>query len=111
MDPLEFLDPQFQNMFELSYFHEANIALPTGWQTVQEETKLPRLSSRQPKVVVSDTEMRSPASGSAPWDGSEESGGEEASTAQQPHVQTRMADESSDEDSDFPNVRVSAIQI
>jgi hypothetical protein len=87
----------------MNYFAENGVPMPTGWQSVQEDTALHRLSTRQPKLALSDTEMRSPT----PWDGSEESGSEEASAVQPPNMQTRMADESSEEDSDFPKVKVS----
>jgi len=93
-------------MFELNYFAENGVMIPTGWQSVQDDTILHRLSTRQPKTVVSDTEMRSPT----PWDGSEESGSEGTSAAQPLNIQTRMADESSEEDSDFPKVRVSGLE-
>jgi ubiquitin carboxyl-terminal hydrolase 4/11/15 len=103
IDPQEFLAPHFQNLFDLKYFRENNVPMPTGWQSIQEDTTLPTLSSRQPRPTSSDTEMRSPT----PWDGSEESGSEGASPIQPPSVQTRMVDESSEEDSDFPKVKVS----
>ena len=46
--------------------------------------------------------MKSPG----PWEGSEESGSDETSEVQ-PNLVTRMADESSEEDSDFHKIRVS----
>ncbi|KAK5654111.1 hypothetical protein OQA88_7542 [Cercophora sp. LCS_1] len=101
VDPREFLDAQFQNLFELGYFSEPGSVLPTGWQSVQEDNPLPRLNSRQPKPVASDVEMRSPG----PWDNSEESGSESSPGGQQTSIQTRMVDESSEEDSDPPKVK------
>ncbi|KAK0711421.1 hypothetical protein B0H67DRAFT_602227 [Lasiosphaeris hirsuta] len=94
INPAEFLDPQFQNLFELSYFQEQGTSIPTGWQTIQDENVLPRLSTRQPKPATSDVEMRSPGA----WEGSDESGSEESPRAQPSN--TRMVDESSD-DEDF----------
>jgi ubiquitin carboxyl-terminal hydrolase 4/11/15 len=97
VDRREFLDPSLQNLFDLSYFSEMDTLIPTGWQSVQEDNMLPRLSSRQPKVAASDVEMRSPG----PLEGSDESGSEESGRIPA-SVVTRMAEESSEEDSDFP---------
>ncbi|KAK4123327.1 ubiquitin carboxyl-terminal hydrolase-like protein [Parathielavia appendiculata] len=91
VNPLEFLDPELQNLFDLAYFHESGTAVPTGWSSTTDEAPLPRLSSRQPKVAVSDTEMRSPEAA----DATDESGSEDSGIA--PTV-TRMNDESSDGD-------------
>ena len=100
VNPLSFLDPEFQNLFDLSYFAEPG-TVPTGWNSTSEDGFLPRLSSREPKVPASDVEMRSPE----PLDGSDESGSEESGRLPTAVV-TRMADESSDEDSDFPQTKV-----
>lgn len=80
----------------MSYFRESHGGVPTGWQTVNDNAKYERLSSRAPKTVSSDVEMRSPNA----LDGSDDSGSEEASSEQADSV-TRMADESS-EGSDGP---------
>ncbi|KAK4156700.1 ubiquitin carboxyl-terminal hydrolase [Chaetomidium leptoderma] len=101
VNPLEFLDPELQNIFDLSYFAESGSTIPTGWNSTTEEGALPPLSSRQPKPVVSDTEMQSPE----PLDGSDESGSEESGKLPA-SVVTRMAEESSDEDSDFSRHKV-----
>ncbi|KAK3368104.1 hypothetical protein B0H63DRAFT_534187 [Podospora didyma] len=99
INPLEFLDPNFQNLFELSYFTEPDSLMPTGWNSIQDDNLLPRLSTRQPKPIVSDIEMRSPAA----WEGSEDSGSEKGPGLGPSHANvnnlTRMADESSEEDS------------
>ncbi|KXX75992.1 putative ubiquitin carboxyl-terminal hydrolase 12, partial [Madurella mycetomatis] len=97
VSPLEFLAPDLQNLFDLSYFEESDAAIPTGWQSTSEDGLLPKLSTRLPKPAASDIEMRSPG----PLDGSDESGSEESARLPTSAV-TRMADESSDEDSDFP---------
>jgi len=102
VDPAEFLDPELQNLFDLSYFAESSTAVPTGWNSTTEDRALPRLSTRQPKVPSWDVEMRSPE----PVDGSDESGSDESGTAPT-NVVTRMAEESSEEDSDFPKHKVS----
>ncbi|KAL2141134.1 hypothetical protein VTI28DRAFT_2759 [Corynascus sepedonium] len=97
VNPLEFLDPELQNLFDMSYFFESGTTVPTGWSSTTEEGVLPRLSSRLPKVAASDTEMQSPGT----MDGSDESGSEGSGKLPTSAV-TRMADESSDEDSEFP---------
>ncbi|KAK4204491.1 UCH-domain-containing protein [Triangularia verruculosa] len=96
MNPKEFLDPEFQNLFELSFFTEGGAnSIPTGWSSVNDGNAHARLSTRQPKPIVSDVEMQSPGA----WPNSDESGSEEVNEA------TRMADESSEDDSDFPHVK------
>ena len=92
----------FQGLFDLRYFHEPGVAVPSGWQIVTDDNPMPLLSSRQPKPPVSDVEMRSPGA----WDGSEDSGSESSPRQEQEHAQTRMASESSEEESDFLKVKV-----
>lgn len=101
VNPLAFLDPDLQNLFDLSYFSESGALVPTGWNSTTEDGPLPRLSSREPKLPASDIEMRSPE----PLDGTDESGSE-GSARLPTSVVTRMAEESSDEDSDFPKAKV-----
>lgn len=93
IDPEEFLAPQFQNLFDLSFFPEGTMTIPTGWQSVTEGNAYPRLSTRQPKPIMSDVEMQSPGA----WANSDASGSDEVNEV------TRMAEESSDDDSDFPH--------
>jgi ubiquitin carboxyl-terminal hydrolase 4/11/15 len=102
VDPKEFLDPQLQNLFELCYFTEHDYNIPSGWQTIQENTPLPKLSTRLPKPAASDVDMNSPT---ATWDGSEYSGSDEIPDSQ-PSTTTRMVDESSDDSSDINAVSV-----
>jgi hypothetical protein len=102
VDPREFLDPCFQGLFNLYYFTDSDYSVPSGWQSVQDNTQLPALSTRQPEPAASDVDMNSPAT----WDGSEDSGSDEIPDSQ-PSTTTRMADESSDNDSDLPSVRAS----
>ncbi|OIW34047.1 UCH-domain-containing protein [Coniochaeta ligniaria NRRL 30616] len=106
VDPKEFLDPQLQNLFELCYFTENDYNIPSGWQTIQENTPLPKLSSRLPKPAASDVEMNSPT---ATWDGSEDSGSDEIPDSQ-PSTTTRMVDESSDDSSDIPAAAPSKVK-
>jgi len=111
MDPREFLDGELQGLFEMNYWAEPDVLMPTGWQSIQDNTALPRLSTRQPKLSPpppSDTEMRSPTQ----WPVSDESGSEENSSAQvsseTSSAQTRMTEESSEEDPEPPKLKVSA---
>ncbi|KAK3987921.1 ubiquitin carboxyl-terminal hydrolase [Cladorrhinum sp. PSN332] len=91
-DPQEFLPAKLQNMFNMCYFQDSTGSIPTGWQSATFGNQYPSLSSRLPKPVVSDVEMRSPG----PWEGSEGSASDEAAPV------TRMNDETSEEeDSDF----------
>jgi len=109
IDPNEFLDPRFQNLFDLSYYSDngGGTALPTGWNSIQDEKAYPRLSTRLTKPETPDVEMRSPGH----WAGSDDSGSESLG-APQINSQTRMADpnadaDTSEEESDFPKIRVS----
>lgn len=104
IEPHQFLHPNVQNLFELSYFTEGTTSIPNGWQVVRDDNQLPRLSTRQPKHDVSDTQMQSPRA----WPVSEESASEEDASPD-PSPTTRMVDESSEEDSDFPKVKVRII--
>ncbi|KAL2164269.1 hypothetical protein VTH06DRAFT_3485 [Thermothelomyces fergusii] len=96
VNPVEFLDPELQNLFDMSYFSESGATVPTGWGSTTDDGVLPRLSSRLPRVAASDVEMQSPAT----LDGSDESGSEESGRVPAAVI-TRMAEESSDEDLDF----------
>ncbi|KAH8889372.1 ubiquitin carboxyl-terminal hydrolase-like protein [Thozetella sp. PMI_491] len=106
VNPTVYLQPEFQNAFELGYFKDADAnGVPTGWSSVSEDVLLPRLSSRAPKPAPSDTEMRSPSA----WENSDEGSANEedaCSPADAPALSgvTRMADESSEEE-DFPKVK------
>lgn len=102
VNPLEFLEPELQNLFGLSYFTESETPVPTGWNSTTDDGLLPPLSSRQPKVAASDVEMRSPE----PLDGSDDSGSERSGRLPASAV-TRMTEESSDDDSDSSKPKVS----
>lgn len=110
VDPAAFLDGQLQSLFEMSFFSERTM-IPTGWSTVGSapEKLFPRLDTRKPRPPTptpSDEDMPSPSgSGTA---------SEESSTEETPDIansidesQTRMVDESSDED--LPEVQVRLI--
>lgn len=103
-DRNNFLDPQLQNLFELSYFYDSSESLvPTGWSQLDNNKMLPKVADRMPKSSV-ESDQGSPES----WDSAsanEESGKEESSPkAESDTVQTRMAEESSEEDPS-PHVR------
>lgn len=94
------MDPQMQNLFEMSYFSDAKNsdgAIATGWSVIDETRQFPSLSSRLPESgapVDQDspgTESWANGNGSDNGSGSDEASGNVAS-------QTRMAEESSEEE-------------
>lgn len=109
MDAAARLSPSLQNLFELKYFASpSDGAIPTGWQSTDNNRTLPSLSDRIQQPSDKEEESASPDSSNA--DGSENdnedeneneeekdesSNGEEA---KQGSVQTRMAEESSEEE-------------
>ncbi|KJZ78996.1 hypothetical protein HIM_01769 [Hirsutella minnesotensis 3608] len=93
--PNHFLDPELQNLFELSYFRsDSDGPVPTGWSNVENHSTLPKLSDRIPDVKVTD--HASPESQSSTLSGNDDSSNEEE-RGSETHV-TRMTEESSDED-------------
>ncbi|KAK4218084.1 UCH-domain-containing protein [Rhypophila decipiens] len=105
IDPMEYLG--VENLFELSYFRESNPSsngqptMPVGWNNVSEDALYPRLRTRLPSPPQSDLEMQSPGA----WPtGSDESGSDEVPSVDA-RVVTRMADESSEEETDLPQVK------
>ncbi|KAI6351222.1 hypothetical protein MCOR25_010065 [Pyricularia grisea] len=95
VNPNEYLPPDFQNLFDLSYFSDPDAGIPSGWQAVS-DNPLPSLASRMPPQSV-DEEMRSPSAA-----GNDSSSEESAKARAQPSIDTaeltRMADESSEEE-------------
>jgi len=112
VDPAVFLDAQFQNMFEMSYWQD-NVSsssnsgpvtyLASSWNIVNGDKAFTKLSSRLPPPPPSDVEMQSQQE----WaEGSDESGSEE-STQVIPSNVTRMNEESSgDDDAELPSRKV-----
>ncbi|PNY22306.1 Ubiquitin carboxyl-terminal hydrolase 12 [Tolypocladium capitatum] len=95
VDPDSFLDPELQNLFELSYFmNDTDGPVPTGWSSVDNTRALPKLSDRIPDAK--DDEQGSPESLESTGSGNEESSNEDETPTGA--SQTRMMDESSDED-------------
>lgn len=96
MDAREFLPPQLQNLFELSYFSDPNdnSIIPTGWNSVDDNKSYTRISTRAPEEA-SPVDQDTPGNWTNGAASDDESESEDASQAT---AQTRMADESDDED-------------
>lgn len=93
-----FLDPELQNLFDLSYFIEhSDGAVPSGWQTVDQNKTLPKLADRMPEPSIEDDEEQSPESWNSTASGNDEDSPSEE-TSKTESSQTRMMDESSEED-------------
>lgn len=96
-----FLSPELQNAFNMGYFAGSKEMVPTGWHTVDEDKMYPYLSSRNPQLAQSlDTSSMSgyeASNGRAGSEGSEENFHAGAAN-------TRMNEESSDEDEEIPAV-------
>ncbi|KAL7918893.1 hypothetical protein ACQKWADRAFT_302851 [Trichoderma austrokoningii] len=107
VQPGEFLDPELQGLFELSYFvNQSDGSVPTGWGSVTDNHKtLPRLSDRIPEPPTKEEEEDEPSPES--WN-STASGNEDSSNSsespQPESPQTRMVEESSGDDAP-PHVR------
>ncbi|KAM0434466.1 hypothetical protein ACHAPT_003562 [Fusarium lateritium] len=103
VDPEGFLDPELQNLFDLSYFvdPQADGGVPTGWSQVDPHRHLPKLTDRIPEPVVDDEDAAS-----AEADSSTASGNDDESTNDESHKvetsQTRMVDDSSEEEVQKP---------
>lgn len=110
VDPAVFLEGRLQSLFDISFFAERSM-IPTGWNTVgQSHEKLyPRLDCRKPRPPTptpSDEDMPSPSgSGTASDDSSSEETPDVANSVDE--SQTRMVDESSDEE--LPVVQLCSI--
>ncbi|KAL7798354.1 hypothetical protein V8C37DRAFT_417802 [Trichoderma ceciliae] len=98
IQPGEFLDPELQGLFELSYFaSQSDGPVPTGWGNVENNKTLPRLADRIPEPLTKEEDQPSPESWNSTASGNEDSSNEDESP-QPESVQTRMMDESSEED-------------
>jgi ubiquitin carboxyl-terminal hydrolase 4/11/15 len=96
-----YLDPGFQNLFELSYFTSAKELLPVGWGSVDEDKDYPKLASRDPQFLRSMREDDHTQDDYTMPNGraeSEVSSDAEEDDAPQLVEPTRMNEESSDED-------------
>lgn len=108
----EFLEPELQNMFELSYFsNRSDGIVPTGWNAVDGSRSLPKVVDRMVKEVKSEHDGQeenenddaedgegsstdAKSSGSGNGDSSNEDDGKDEVR----NEHTRMVDESSDEE-------------
>jgi len=82
-------------MFKLGYFSQPKEMIPTGWQSIDEEKTYPTLASRMPEPQMRDGSLDSYDDGRS----TSTSDAEDNSARQTAFSgQTRMIDESSDED-------------
>ena len=105
VDPEEYLPPELQNLFSLSYFTEPNSFLASGMHSVSEDKEYPKLSSRVPDTAASDDALDNATNGTA---SNEDSSSDEVSRQSGDSPLTRMNDESDDEDVS-PVVKVSFV--
>lgn len=96
VDPKTYLDAQFQNLFELSFYADNDQILSTGWN-VQIDTVYPGIGSRAPEQFGAAEDMESPSTWSNDAGSDNESSNEEVGQ-QAIEAVTRMVDESSDDD-------------
>ncbi|GJC86757.1 putative ubiquitin carboxyl-terminal hydrolase 12 [Colletotrichum liriopes] len=93
-NPKEYLQPELQNLFDLGYFAETNDSgLPTGWHSVDDNKTFRPLSSRAP-----ETEQDSNSQDSTNGADSERDSVSESQSPQSVEEQTRMADESEEDE-------------
>jgi hypothetical protein len=99
MQPGSFLDPGFQNLFDLGYFQGVKELVPTGWGQVDDEKTYPTLASRNPQLQQTIEDESS-----TEYDMANGQTGSESSNEDDPFHRdafsstTRMNEESSDED-------------
>lgn len=92
-----FLDPELQNLFSLSYFYSGNDgAVATGWNAFDNSRTLPKIADRAPQVKADEEESTSVDGSNSSQSGNEDSSNDE--DAQDLVNQTRMADESSEDE-------------
>lgn len=98
MQPNSYIPAELQNMFSMGYFVGQKEYIPTGWHTVDEDKTYPSLSSRNPYLPQGvESSSTSGYEVSVSQAGSDTSEVGFASN-------TRMNDESSDEDEDIPAI-------
>ena len=94
-----FLEPEFQNLFDLSYFSSSNDgAVATGWSDVDNSKTLPKVADRVPESSVEDGDGASPESGNGTNSDNEESNEDDSVSRAESSAPTRMVDESSEEE-------------
>jgi ubiquitin carboxyl-terminal hydrolase 4/11/15 len=93
-----FLDPELQNLFELSYFTDnSDGTVPTGWSNVDHHRALPKVTDRIPEPATEEEDEPSPESSNSTASTNEEDSTNDESSKTEEN-QTRMIDESSEED-------------
>ncbi|KAI1502730.1 hypothetical protein F5X99DRAFT_417717 [Biscogniauxia marginata] len=97
VDPDKFLPSHLQNLFEMGYYTEGSSWLPTGMNGISEDKSYPKLSSRAiPESPSSEDHFDNATNGTA---SNEESSSDEAERRSIESPQTRMNDESDEDDS------------
>ena len=96
IEPGSYLDAQFQNMFSLSYFTGSKELVPSGWNILDEDKKYPLLSSRAPQLMRRESTIDYQQDRSR--SGSSDSSGDMFRHHNSFSNQTRMNEETSDED-------------
>lgn len=101
-----YLRPEFQNLFNISYFTGSKELVPVGWGAVDEDKSYPLISSRIPEVSQDvsdddddDIDERVNAFSTATRRTPSEAASSDAEEDDAPQLpQTRMTEESSSED-------------
>ncbi|KAI5859320.1 UCH-domain-containing protein [Durotheca rogersii] len=95
VDPMAFLQPELQNLFDLSYYSESGAWLPTGMNGVSDDKDYPRISLRAPPASPSsEDQLDNATNGTA---SNEDTSSDEAPRQSLEQTSTRMNDESDDE--------------
>lgn len=104
VNPDGFLDPELQNMFDLSYFSNSTDAgtVPSGWNSLDNKN-FPKISDRIPEPSIEDGDEASPESWSTTPSPNDESSNDESPRPEGP---TRMNEEESSEEDDDIAARV-----
>ncbi|MBE3049431.1 hypothetical protein IMZ48_44420 [Candidatus Bathyarchaeota archaeon] len=107
------MDPRLQNMFEMGYFRDttknADGVVATGWGVVDDNKQYPTIASRLPE---SDAPADQDSPSNESWNNANGSDNESGSDGTPSNVlpQTRMADESSEEETVSHKVRLLLVQ-
>lgn len=91
-----YLKPDLQNMFEMTYYTENNDLIPAGWSSMSDDKSYPNLADRDPRLQAEIRRAEERGRSRSSDDSAQ------GSDDDQPDIRgvTRMADESSDEDSE-----------
>lgn len=98
MAPESYLEPQFQNLFDLCYFSGKEL-VPVGWNVVDDDKTYPRLSSRNPQLFQTADDQSEYDHDMTNGRAASETSNEDANSHNHNYSSTtRMNEESSDED-------------